>query len=266
VALVAAVGWIDDHRSLSVSTRLIGHLVAGAIVAALASGAEVRPFHVAIPAVLGVLWWVFWTVSAINVVNFIDGIDGIIGLQAFVYGLFAVAAVGLHASPAAILALTLAGAALGFLLLNWSPARIFMGDVGSGSLGVIFVVLGVLTMREVGWSVVPAFLPLMPIFADEVLTMSRRLARGESLSEPHRTHVYQRLVQAGWGHGPVAALYGLLAAICGAWALIERGGTPVFWVGAGIALVATFGLLGLLRGWAERQCGAAPVGEVSVAS
>jgi Fuc2NAc and GlcNAc transferase len=266
VALVAVVGWVDDHRSLSVRVRLIGHLVAGVIVAVVASGAGVRPFHPAIPAMLAAAWWVFWTVSAINVVNFIDGIDGIIGLQAFVYGLFAVAAVGLQASPAAVLALALAGAALGFLLLNWSPARIFMGDVGSGSLGVIFVVLGVLTMREAGWSIVHAFLPLMPIFADEVLTMSRRIARGESLSEPHRTHVYQRLVQAGWGHGPVAALYGLLAATCGAWALIERSGTPVFWIGAGIALVATFALLGLLRGRAERQCGADPVSQVSVAS
>lgn len=254
IGLVAALGWIDDHRSLSVRTRLAGHLGAGLVVAAIAAGEAVQPFGDVVPAAVSAIWWIFWTISAINVVNFIDGTDGIIGLQALVFGLFSLAAAGLPVSPAAVLGAALAGAALGFLLLNWAPARIFMGDVGSGSLGVVFVVLGVVTIRQEGWTVVHAFLPLMPIFADEVLTMGRRVARGEALSEPHRTHVYQRLVQAGWGHGRVAMLYGVLASACGAWALIHRSGTPIFWAGTTAALVSTLIGLYLLRAWAERRC------------
>jgi UDP-N-acetylmuramyl pentapeptide phosphotransferase/UDP-N-acetylglucosamine-1-phosphate transferase len=76
-------------------------------------------------------WWVFWTVSAINVVNFMDGIDGIIGAQLAVYGAY-VAAAAPAGSAAFVLGLTVAAAALGFLRWNWSPAAIFLGDVGSG--------------------------------------------------------------------------------------------------------------------------------------
>lgn len=254
IGLVAALGWVDDHRSLSVRTRLAGHIGAGLVVAAMAAGEGVQPFGSVAPAALSGLWWIFWTVSAINVVNFIDGTDALIGLQALVFGLFSLAGAGLPVSLSAALGAALAGAALGFLLLNWPPARIFMGDVGSGSLGVVFAVLGVLTMRQVEWTVVHAYLPLMPIFADEVLTMGRRIARGETLSEPHRTHVYQRLVQAGWSHARVAALYGMLAGLCGAWALLHRSDTPTFWAGTAAMLAGTLAGLYLLRAWAERRC------------
>lgn len=256
VLIVAAIGWLDDHRSLGVKSRLVGHVAAGALVAFFAIGVPEYPFGVAAPLALAGLWWVFWTVSLINVVNFIDGIDGIIGLQALLFGLYAIAATGIKVSSAAIVGAALAGASIGFLLLNWSPARIFMGDVGSGSLGVVFVLLGVLTIIEVEWTVVHAFLPLMPIFADEVMTMARRISRGESLSEPHRTHVYQRLVQAGLGHGSVAALYGVLALACGAWGLMVRKNELVFWFGAVVTLLVVFVLLAGLRGWAERRAAA----------
>lgn len=256
VLIVAAIGWLDDHRPLGVKSRLVGHVAAGALVAFFAVDAAAHPFHVVVPLAVAGLWWVFWTVSSINVVNFIDGIDGIIGLQVLVFGLYAIAATGMDVSPASVVGAALAGASIGFLLFNWSPARIFMGDVGSGSLGVAFVLLGVFTIIEAGWTAVHAFLPLMPIFVDEVLTMARRVARGESLSEPHRTHVYQRLVQAGFGHGPVAAFYGILAVACGAWGLMVPTNEVAFWVGAVVALVAVFVLLAALRGWAERRAAA----------
>lgn len=251
ILIVAAIGWLDDHRPLGVRSRLVGHVAAGVLVALFAGSATVQPFPVAMPVVVAGLWWIFWTVSSINVVNFIDGIDGIIGLQAVVFGLFAVAGAEGQTSPSALMGVTLAGAALGFLVLNWSPASIFMGDVGSGSLGVAFVLLGVLTMAETNWTVVHAFLPLMPIFADEVLTMCRRVARGESLSEPHRTHVYQLLVQAGFGHSFVAILYGILATFAATWAIVVPDSNLTFWIGSAIGLVFTFLLLSFLRNWAE---------------
>lgn len=256
ILIVAAIGWLDDHRPLGVKSRLVGHVAAGVLVALFAGSAAVHPFSAAIPPVVAGLWWVFWTVSSINVVNFIDGIDGIIGLQAVVFGLFAVAGAGGQLTPSALMGVTLAGAAIGFLVLNWSPASIFMGDVGSGSLGVAFVLLGVLTMAEVDWTVVHAFLPLMPIFADEVLTMGRRVAKGESLSEPHRTHVYQRLVQAGFGHASVATLYGILASSAATWAIVVPDSNLTFWIGCSIGLAFTFLLLSFLRNWAEARMGA----------
>lgn len=253
ILIVAAIGWLDDHRSLGVKSRLLGHIGAGILVALFGLGAPMDPLRQAIPLVAVCTWWVFWTVSAINVVNFIDGIDGLIGLQAVLFGLFAVAIAGGQATPAGLLGVTLAGAAIGFLLLNWAPARIFMGDVGSGSLGVAFVVLGILTMIEAQWTIVHSFLPLMPIFVDEVLTMGRRVARGEALSEPHRTHVYQRLVQAGLGHATVATLYGFLATATAAWALLVPVSSRRFWIGFVIVLILTFVLLSFLRHWAEAR-------------
>lgn len=256
VTAVAALGWIDDHRSLSVQTRLVVHICAGALVAFVAVRTGVQPLSIPLPAVVTGLWWMFWTVSAINVVNFMDGIDGIIGLQAVVFGAISVTAAGFQSTPAGILGTALAGASLGFLTLNWAPARIFMGDVGSGTLGAVFALLGISTIQQVGWTVVHAFLPLMPLFTDEVLTMTRRIAEGQPLSEPHRTHVYQRLVQAGWGHARVTLLYGSMSAVCGLWALAHRRSSPLFWLGAATALVAIFSALWLLRLRAEGQIAA----------
>lgn len=251
--LVAVLGWVDDSRSLSVRVRLVGHLLAGAMVALTGRSVDLGGFGSSAPEAVLWIWWIFWTVSVINVANFIDGIDGIMGLQAIVFASFAFVAAGTDGAPAAVVALTLVGAAAGFLVLNWAPAKVFMGDVGSGSLGLIFVLLGILTMREVGWTVIHAFLPLMIIFADEVLTMNRRIRRGERLSTPHRTHVYQLLVQAGVSHSRVALLYGLMAVAPAVWANLHPEAEPVFWVGVAAALITAFGLLTVLRGWAERR-------------
>ena len=91
------------------------------------------------------------------------------------------------------------------------------------------------------------------IFADEVLTMVRRLQRGERLSVPHRTHVYQLLVRAGVSHRRVASLYGALAIVPAIWAIIHPRGTQVFWIGSAIVLATVFFSLVTLRRWAERR-------------
>lgn len=210
ILLTAYVGWRDDHGGLPVRQRLVAHLAAGLLVLPLALRPE------AVPAWLGwgaAAWWVFWTVSCINVVNFMDGIDGLIGGQALVVGLHAMALGG--DATAATFGAALAGAAAGFLAWNWSPARIFLGDVGSGALGVAAVVAGLLLMREGEAGLVTAFLPLFPIFLDAFTTLVRRWRRGEQLTEAHRSHLYQRLANGGWGHAPVSALF-LTAAALGA--------------------------------------------------
>ncbi len=209
VLLTAVVGWLDDHGGLPVRERLRAHIAAGALLIPLALAAHVgeAPWLLVL---LG-LWWTFFTVSAINVVNFIDGIDGMIGAQAFVLG----AHLLLISEPGGVAAAgsaALVGASIGFLLWNWSPARIFLGDVGSGALGALFVTGGLVVATEGAVSPVQALLPLYPIFLDATVTLVRRARRGERLSVAHRQHLYQRLANDGWGHARVSVLFATAAA------------------------------------------------------
>jgi Fuc2NAc and GlcNAc transferase len=215
VASVAVIGWLDDHRPLAVRWRLVVHLAAAGAVAALASrGAS--------PSVLGAaagLWWLFCTVSAINVVNFMDGIDGLIGSQLALFGGYALL-MAPTGSPTALLAAAVLGASLGFVRWNWSPARIFLGDVGSGAYGVIAVLLllGLTTFdRRLAFG--RAALPLVPLALDAATTLARRAIAGERLTTAHRRHLYQRLANGGWGQARtslVSLLAGLVGGIAGA--------------------------------------------------
>lgn len=210
VLLVALVGWWDDHGGIPVRLRLAAHIVAGGLVVPLAT---VGGPAWGLAAWILMAWWALWVVSSINVVNFIDGIDGLIGLQAVVFGLHLLSA-GHPSGAASVFGALLAGASAGFLLWNWSPARIFLGDVGSGALGVLAVVGGALLVREGRYGFVTAFLPLAPIFLDASVTLVARARRGERLSEAHRAHLYQRLANGGMGHPLVSLLYGVAALAC----------------------------------------------------
>jgi Fuc2NAc and GlcNAc transferase len=212
VGLVGWIGWRDDRGGASVRLRASVHATAGLLMLPLALG--VRPETAWYWWPLLAAWWIFWSVAAINVTNFIDGIDGMIGLQALVFGAYAWMAAWTHVPDGASMSggfgAALAGSALGFLFWNWHPARIFLGDVGSGALGLFFVLLGAMLMRELGLTLVVAYLPLAPIFLDASVTLLMRLRRGARLTESHREHLYQQLAnEAGWGHARVSATYGL---------------------------------------------------------
>lgn len=215
VVAVAAIGWLDDHGGLPVRLRLFAHAAAGCAILPLVLLPDAVPSW---PVAIVVGWWIFCAIAAANVVNFIDGIDGLIGLTALIFGGFAAIA-GAPGGAAAVGGLALAGAAAGFLLWNWSPARIFLGDVGSGATGYVFVVVGVLIMRETGRGIIMTFLPLWPIVLDASATLIGRWRRLEPLTKPHRSHLYQRLANGGWGHARVALVYGagaLAGAACSA--------------------------------------------------
>ena len=217
--LVAVAGWIDDHGGLSVRVRASLQGLAGVALLPLA----LMPHHVPEgPGFLVAAWWIFCAIASANVVNFIDGIDGLIGLTVVVFGIFA----GLAGIPGGVASATgwcLAGAAVGFLLWNWSPAKIFLGDVGSSALGIAIVVVGLLVMRETGRGIILTFLPLWPIVLDASVTLVRRWRRGDSLTVPHRSHFYQRLANGGWGHARVSVLYGLVSAVGAACSLLPPG-------------------------------------------
>ena len=139
LATLSIVGWLDDRFSLSTRVRFTVHVVASATVVILVN--RIAP----LPGYANTVWlllWGFWTVSSINIVNFMDGIDGMVGAQALVYGLYLYALLP-QGSLAGLFGLILAFASLGFLIWNWAPAKIFMGDVGSGPLGMMLVIAGI---------------------------------------------------------------------------------------------------------------------------
>jgi Fuc2NAc and GlcNAc transferase len=200
--LVAAVSLVDDIRSLSARVRLCVHVAAAAIVVV---------FVGSLPGILGMAVTLVWIVAMTNIYNFMDGIDGIAGVQAVIAGA-AWAIIGARSGQESLTLLggTIAAAALGFLLHNWPPARIFMGDVGSAFLGFTLASLPLLSPRRVELCV-PAVLILWPFVFDGTFTILRRLRNRENIFAAHRSHVYQRLVIAGRSHAFVTTLYAALA-------------------------------------------------------
>jgi UDP-N-acetylmuramyl pentapeptide phosphotransferase/UDP-N-acetylglucosamine-1-phosphate transferase len=244
---LAVVSWIDDLRGLSVGLRLLAQGAAVAI--GFSDLAQAHPFAAGwlgspgFLAAIGLLW-VWW----INLFNFMDGIDGIAGSEAAAIGvgLFVFATAGIGSDPAlARLAAAMVGAALGFLVWNWSPARIFLGDVGSAPLGYLLGFL-LLDVGLRGYWKVALILPLY-FLADATITLVRRLFRGERIWRAHREHFYQKAVRAGLGHAAVVkrVVAADLALIGCAWAA-ENGWGPAA-LAASAATVAVL-LVSLSRG------------------
>lgn len=205
---IAAIGWLDDRRDVPVRVRLGVHLVGGGAVGALSLASDTP---VALRAVL-FAWWVFWTVSSINLINFMDGINGLVASQISIFAaslmLFA-----WQSSVSTWYAAAVAAACVGFLPWNYPRARIFLGDVGSGSLGYLVPFVALLTMQETGINICRAHLPLFPLFADATVTIIQRWRRGETLTQPHRSHLYQRLANGGAGHARVTLLYACISIV-----------------------------------------------------
>lgn len=201
LAIVAAVGWLDDHASLRIWPRLLAQL--------LASGG----FAAALLIVSGWSWW-WWPlatlagVASINLHNFMDGIDGLLAMQAtFVLAVAAVLAGLGHQHGVALAAWIGVGACIGFWLHNRSPARIFMGDVGSGALGLLVFMFGALVSVGEWRAVWPMLAACSGFVIDAGLTLSWRMLKGRRWYTPHREHLYQWLVRCGWTHARTGSLY-----------------------------------------------------------
>jgi UDP-N-acetylmuramyl pentapeptide phosphotransferase/UDP-N-acetylglucosamine-1-phosphate transferase len=212
---IAAISAVDDVRPLPSSLRLLVHFgCAGVAVLAVAHGSRSGW-----PVPAGVLA-TLWVVGLTNAYNFMDGIDGISGAQALVSGVtVSVASAYAGLSGHAAVGMAIAAASAGFLLHNWPPARVFMGDVGSAFLGFLFAVLA-LQIGAVSFSAGAAVaVSLWPFLFDTTLTLIRRTRRRENIFASHRSHLYQRLVIAGWSHARVTLTYAAMAAIGAAAAL-----------------------------------------------
>jgi UDP-N-acetylmuramyl pentapeptide phosphotransferase/UDP-N-acetylglucosamine-1-phosphate transferase len=233
---IAAISLADDLRGLPVTLRFAVHVGAAVLAVRLFGPIDAVTLNDASALALGwaaVPLTVMWIVGFINAFNFMDGIDGLAGGQAMIAGL-AWTAIGWATGQTMLAALgaTLAASSFGFLLHNWAPARIFMGDAGSAFLGFVLSTLPLVAAppRNVA---VPAVLVVWPFVFDATFTLLRRLSRGENVFAAHRSHLYQRLTQAGWSHARVTRLYMALAA-----------------AGAGLALAVTVGALPAAAGLA----------------
>lgn len=223
MALVAGVSLWDDFGHVSRRLRFAAHVAAGLVLLAggltwgrLELPGTVIPFPQPLVLVL-TLGFVVWMV---NLYNFMDGMDGFAGGMA-VIGFLALALLGWRGGePQFALACALvAAAAGGFLIWNFPPARIFLGDAGSSSLGLLAAGLSLWGARLELFPLWVAWLAFSPFIIDATWTLARRLLAGERVWEAHRSHHYQRLVLAGWGHRKTVLRAYLLMAAVGACAV-----------------------------------------------
>jgi len=227
--LVALIGFLDDHGHVPARVRFLVHL--GALGGALwvAGGMPPVPWGAG-RADLGLVGDVVACIACawfLNLFNFMDGIDGIAAAEAAFVSLAAAALVAATGGPGELVALwTIVGtASLGFLGWNWPPARIFMGDVGSGFLGFVIALLLVASSGSSGLSVWTALILVAPFAADATVTLLRRVMRRERWYSAHRTHAYQWLSRRWGSHARVTLLFAainLLLVLPAAWWSIQR--------------------------------------------
>jgi Fuc2NAc and GlcNAc transferase len=199
---VAIIGFVDDYRSVSTWSRLMVHLSAALWALYILDGTLMLQVGTTVVeldglwnlvCVLGVMW-------LLNLFNFMDGIDGIAASEA-IFVLLAGGVLSLSMGISSGIGLgagVVTGSCIGFLVWNWAPAKIFMGDVGSGYLGYVIAVL-VLAAAAEHPVMIPIWLVLGALFfVDATVTLLRRIARGERPYEAHRTHAYQWLARR-WG-------------------------------------------------------------------
>jgi len=204
---LAALSFADDLRPLPAAVRLAAHLAAAAVVVWY----YLAPVSLwlAVLLVVGIAWLT-------NLYNFMDGSDGLAGGMSVIgFGAYALAAFG----PLSTVSLCIAAAAAAFLVFNFHPARIFLGDVGSIPLGFLAGALGIIGWRDDLWPLGFPLLVFAPFIADATVTLARRALRGERVWQAHREHYYQRMVRSGLGHaGTAGVAYGVMA-LCAATAL-----------------------------------------------
>ncbi len=193
--LISLVSLFEDRFGVKRRYRLLAHFIAAGLLLA-------ADLHIGgAGGWLGVLASLFLIVWMINLYNFMDGMDGFAAGMA-VIGFSALAWAGFQAGHAefALAAALVAAAAAGFLLWNFPPARIFMGDSGSAMLGLLAVAFCLWGDRLEVLPLWAGLLVFSPFVVDASITLGLRLLRGERIWEAHRSHYYQRLVQLGWGH------------------------------------------------------------------
>lgn len=241
---IALLGLLDDLRPMSAGVRFVLHIV-GALAMLWVFDFPViligRGIRLPGSATVSTALLVTWVVGTLNIFNFMDGMDGLAGSQTVATAL----TFGMLGAPGALttLMLMVASATLGFLAHNAPPARIFMGDAGSTFLGLVFSAAAVSRMSE-GFAITSSALALAPFLLDGTFTIVRRMLNRERFWTAHRSHLYQRAVQAGLSHRSVLLVYCAWMAVSALTCALSSLGT--FWIAFGW-LVAIANLLAILR-------------------
>lgn len=233
--LIAATGFIDDRISLPPYVRFGLHFIAANLVyyetGGLSNFPLPEPFAYELGSGLNYVLTVFWLMSALNIYNFLDGIDGYAAAQAIVAGL-SMAILDYNGAGFTV-GILVVSASSGFLVYNWRPARIFMGDVGSAALGFLLAAAPLYYFHiEKNIGVFSMGIFLWFFLSDGAFTIIRRLMEGERIWEAHRSHLYQRLAMAGVSHDKVALVVMSAAALLNAALLILYFINPdlIIWV------------------------------------
>jgi Fuc2NAc and GlcNAc transferase len=193
---LALIGFLDDLYHLHIIWRYTAQVLTALLLILFC--------HIPMP-LLAVPFLLVSVTAVINFANFMDGLDGLLaGCMIITFATLAV-----HLTPSCVV-WSLVGALLGFLIYNWSPAKVFMGDVGSTFLGAVYAGL---VLQSSSWlQALASLLIATPLLADSSICLVRRLLAGHPPFEAHRLHLYQRLHQAGWSHSQVSNLYMLATA------------------------------------------------------
>jgi len=216
---VAVVSFYDDVRNKPFAVKLATQLLAVAVV--LVSGIVID--EISLPFIgpvtlgpIGVPFSFLWILGLTNAFNFMDGVDGLVaGVATLASAFFLVITLSRDSTFVWVNCYTLGAGCLGFLVFNWPPARVFMGDVGSASLGFVFATLAIIAARydasHTSFMVMP--LLLFTFIFDTAFTFSRRWLSGEPVTQPHRSHLYQLVNRLGFSHRIVSlGHYGACAA------------------------------------------------------
>jgi Fuc2NAc and GlcNAc transferase len=208
--LIAGIGFVDDHNHVPASWRLIVQLAAAILAVAILGGLPaIRLGGMLIDlGLVGDILAIVFVVSFINLYNFMDGIDGIAAVEAsFIAGsALVIASIGPSIGDSEFMTTLLVvfvAAVLGFLVWNWPPAKIFMGDVGSGFIGFVLAVFAIIS-TDLGMLPIWSWLILSGVFLiDSTVTLVTRALNGEEWYSAHNNHAYQKASRRLKGHRPV---------------------------------------------------------------
>lgn len=218
--LIAVISWLDDLYSLWFVWRFLAHAISAVLLITDVGYWQ----HIYLPflslhldlGVFGPLLTFLWITGLVNSYNFMDGIDGIAALQAVIAAASWLALGFIFEMPSIYyFSGIVAASSLGFLLRNWEPARIFMGDVGSAFLGFTFAAMPLLSKKQTEKPhyllAVAAFFFLWFFIFDSVVTFLKRLGQRKNVFSAHREHIYQELIQSGMSHRKVTVFYGIMS-------------------------------------------------------
>lgn len=237
--VIAFLGWRDDVSSLSPKIRFIVQGLVAAIsiyVLGYFKSVTIPLFGELQLGVVGLVITFLWILGLINAYNFMDGIDGMAGGVALA-GACAWMFIASNMGNNFVfwISFAIAASSLGFLFHNWSPAKIFMGDVASTFLGYTFAVLPLLSADEGGDALMLGTLIMWTFIMDAGVTFIRRAIKRENVFAAHRTHLYQHLVAGGYKHAAISLLYVFLTSLAGflsyAWSWGQVYAPPLIIIG-----------------------------------